>query len=67
MLSHGAVPYSEVQLPEFISGETEIKAVIINTVGARAEVDFTVKVSSYYIIIITIIIIIIIIISYNYS
>ena len=52
MLSHGAMPYSEVQLPEFISGETEIKAIIINTVGARTEVDFTVKVSSYYIIII---------------
>ena len=45
MLSHGAISYSEVQLPVFAPGETEIKAVIINTLGARAEVNFTVKVS----------------------
>ena len=45
LLSHSVIPFREVQIPEFATGKTKIKAVIINSLGARTEVHFTVDVS----------------------
>lgn len=45
MLSHSIIPFSEVQLPEFSPGEIAIKAVVINSLGARAETYLSINVS----------------------
>lgn len=45
LLSHGLMPFSVVQIPEFAAGEVEVKAVIINSLGSRAETYFRVGVS----------------------
>ena len=45
LLSHSVLPFSEVQLPEFASGKVEVKAVVINSLGARTETLITIDVS----------------------
>lgn len=45
LLSHTVMPFSEVLLPDLASGEVEIKAVVINSLGARNETSISVRVS----------------------
>lgn len=46
MLRYSVMPFGEVQIPQFDSGEVEIKVVIINSLAARTETHFTVRVSN---------------------
>lgn len=45
MLLYSVMPFGEVQIPQFDSGEIEIKVVIINSLAARTETHFTVQVT----------------------
>lgn len=45
MLRYGVMPFGEVHIPQFDSGEIKIKVVIINSLAARTETHFTVQVS----------------------
>ena len=45
LLLYSAAPFGDVQIPKYDSGEVYIKVVIINSLAARAETSFTVKVS----------------------
>ncbi|KAL9954010.1 hypothetical protein ACROYT_G041497 [Oculina patagonica] len=44
MLRYSVMPFGEVEIPQFDSGEVAIKVVIINSLAARTETNFTVRV-----------------------
>lgn len=45
MLRYDVMPFGEVHIPQFDSGEIKIKVVIINSLAARTETHFKVQVS----------------------